>query len=52
MGAEVANVHLGTAGAAEPILRDLDRRPDGWLADAARRTARKMAGDWAAWKAG
>ncbi len=51
MGSETANVHLGTAGAAGLILADLARRPDGWLADAARRMARRTADDWAAWRA-
>ena len=31
MGAETANVHLGTPGAAGAILADLDARPAGWL---------------------
>jgi hypothetical protein len=50
MGAETANVHLGTEGAAYPILRDLAARPDGWLADAARATAAAIEQDWKDWR--
>jgi hypothetical protein len=39
MGREVANVHLATPGAASAIVRDLGRRPAGWLVDAARSMA-------------
>ena len=51
MGAETANVHLGTAGAADAVLKDLDRRSDGWLADAARSLGRLVGRDWEAWRA-
>jgi hypothetical protein len=50
MGAEVANVHLGTVGAAGTILADLDNRPPEWLEDAARSMARSLEGDWQAWR--
>lgn len=52
MGAEIANVHLGTPGAADRILADLDDRPSQWLATAARETARVMEADWQAWRTG
>jgi hypothetical protein len=52
MGRETANVHLATRGSASAILRDLSRRPAGWLGDAARRVSRLMAKDWADWRAG
>jgi hypothetical protein len=46
MGAETANVHLGTPDAAYAILRDLAARPVDWLADAARATADAVEQDW------
>jgi hypothetical protein len=49
MGAEAANVHLGTAEPAD-ILADFDRRPVGWLADAARVAADAVSRDWEAWR--
>ena len=51
MGAETANVHLGTPGATAAILADLAARPDGWLADAADAMAGFIREEWAAWKA-
>jgi hypothetical protein len=50
MGAEAANVHLGTPGAADQILADLAQRPGGWLADAARRMARVIEAEWGEWQ--
>jgi len=50
MGSETANVHLGTKGAAEPILKDLVLRPVGWLADDSKRMAQALAVDWQVWK--
>jgi hypothetical protein len=50
MGSETANVHLGTPGAAEAILADLARRPDGWLANAARLMGKAINADWKAWQ--
>jgi hypothetical protein len=47
MGAETANVHLGSPGAADAILADLAQRPEGWLADTARRMARAIETGWA-----
>ncbi|MCU0706177.1 MAG: DUF2252 domain-containing protein [Fimbriiglobus sp.] len=50
MGAEVANVHLGTTNATEAILPDLDRRPQNWLLDAARSFANRLEADWEVWR--
>lgn len=50
MGAETANVHLGTPTVAPTILADLDRRPVGWLLDAARRFADLLEADCVAWR--
>jgi Uncharacterized protein conserved in bacteria (DUF2252) len=50
MGAETANVHLGTAGAAMAILQDLAARPEGWLADAARTMSELVEQDWQEWR--
>lgn len=50
MGAEAANVHLGTTGVAAALLSDLDRRPAGWLAAAVRRLCRLVEHDHAAWR--
>ncbi len=52
MGAETANVHLGTPEVAAAILADLAARPAGWLADAARSLSRPLEADWLAWRAG
>jgi hypothetical protein len=49
MGAEVANVHAGTPGAAADILRDLSRRPDDRLKRAARAMSEAIEADWQAW---
>ena len=51
MGAETANVHLGSEGAAA-IRADLARRPAAWLADAAKALEDAVTADWAAWRAG
>jgi hypothetical protein len=37
MGAEAANIHLGTKGAADTTLADLAKRPRGWLAEAVKK---------------
>jgi hypothetical protein len=50
MGAETANVHLGTAGAGDKILADLGSRPDGWLRDAARTMCDLIERDWREWQ--
>jgi hypothetical protein len=51
MGAETANVHLGTPGAAGRVLADLARRPEGWLVNSARSLFRLVERDWEAWRA-
>ncbi|HEV3230619.1 MAG TPA: DUF2252 family protein [Candidatus Dormibacteraeota bacterium] len=50
MGWETANVHLGTPGAADPILADLAARPSGWLRRAARTMTEATWLDWRAWR--
>ena len=50
MGAETANVHLGSAGAVTAIRKDLKARPAGWLEAAARAAADRVARDWRAWR--
>ena len=50
MGAEAANVHLGTPGVAQEIQRALTGLPKGWLEEAARNMARLILQDWADWQ--
>ncbi len=50
MGFETANVHLGNRGAAQPIQRDLKKRPSGWLHAAAREMAKAVREDWEEWR--
>jgi hypothetical protein len=50
MGAETANIHLGTTGTAGAILRDLDSRPEDWLKQAARTMANEIESDWKKWR--
>jgi len=50
MGWETANVHLGSAKAAKGVLRDVRRRPQGWLLAAALSMVEAMASDWEEWK--
>jgi hypothetical protein len=50
MGAEAANIHLGTSGAAKEILKDFDTRPHGWLKDAARMMCKAIERDWKQWR--
>ncbi len=52
MGFEVANIHLGTKGAAGAIKQDLKRRKPGWLQGAAETMAEVTLRDWKAWKKG
>ena len=47
MGAETANIHLGSA-TAKKLLTDLDHRPD-WLGPAAEAMAAATLRDWKAW---
>lgn len=51
MGAETANVHLGTPAAKAAILADLAGRPAEWLADAADTMAGVIREEWTEWKA-
>jgi hypothetical protein len=46
MGAETANVHLGTARQRTHILADLKRRPADWLRRAAKAMAKSIERDW------
>ena len=50
MGAETANVHLGTEGARDSVLEDLAARPAGWLADSAKAMAGVMSAEWNEWR--
>ncbi len=50
MGAETANVHLGTRAAAKTIRKHLARLPDEWLLAAAKTMARQIEEDRAAWR--
>ena len=49
MGYETANVHLGTAKARD-ILKDLRKRPAGWLYHAARLMVDAVTADWERWR--
>ena len=46
MGAETANVHLGTPRQRARILIDLRRRPSHWLRDAAKTMAKIVEREW------
>ena len=46
MGAEAANVHLGTKRQTANILKDLSKRKSNWLRDSAIRMARAVEKDW------
>lgn len=50
MGAETANVHLGSPTEVPSILKDLAGRPAGWLAKAAQEFTDRVERDWAAWR--
>jgi hypothetical protein len=50
MGFETANVHLGTPRAAKTILRDLAKRPDDWLHEAATAMVKATTADWREWR--
>jgi len=52
MGSETANIHLGTAGVAAEVLKDLAHRKAGWLEEAARAMSDAVEKDWKAWRAG
>ena len=46
MGAETANVHLGTPRQRRKILSDLQRRKSGWLNKTAEEMAKAKERDW------
>jgi hypothetical protein len=46
MGFETGNVHLGSRDLRHEILRDLARRPEDWLHQAARRLRKAVRKDW------
>ena len=50
MGFETANVHLGSLKVIPEVLRDLRRRPEGWLRRAARRMEKAVKLDWEHWR--
>jgi hypothetical protein len=51
MGAETANVHLGTPAAGAEILKDLAHRKPEWLEESARTMTDAVERDWQAWRA-
>jgi hypothetical protein len=50
MGLELANLHLGTAGAREAIVRDLQARGSDWLHANARRAVAAVTRDHKDWR--
>ncbi len=50
MGAETANIHVGTAEAAPAVRADLARRPRSWLEEAARTLSELIERDWNDWR--
>jgi Uncharacterized protein conserved in bacteria (DUF2252) len=52
MGAETANVHLGSASARTAIRKDLARRGAKWLLEAAREMEKCVRRDWKDWRKG
>ena len=50
MGAETANVHLGTRHAAKAILADLKHRKRRWLEEATARMRDATLSDWREWR--
>jgi Uncharacterized protein conserved in bacteria (DUF2252) len=51
MGAETANIHLGSARKIDDVLKDLESRPDGWLKQAARQMYKALRADWIEYRA-
>ena len=49
MGFETANVHLGSAKPAT-IIKDLKKRPSGWLHEAAHQMVDAVVEDWEDWR--
>ncbi|HEX4209079.1 MAG TPA: DUF2252 family protein [Candidatus Binataceae bacterium] len=52
MGAEAANVHLGSKAKVPQILKDLKTRPTGWLKAAAKHFAKATERDWQDYRKG
>ncbi len=50
MGAETANVHLGSKDALGAVQQDLKKRPEDWLHHAAKEMADAVTQDWEEWK--
>jgi len=50
MGGETANVHLGSKRAIAKVLRDLKRRPNTWLNQAAKTMSEAVIEDWQDWR--
>src|SRR5262245_30499701 len=50
MGWETANVHLGSRASSERIRRDLAKRKDDWLRDAAKAMVEATTDDWKEWR--
>ncbi len=50
MGAEAANIHLGSSNAANRLLGDLKKRRGSWLQKAVRDMLKAVTGDWKHWK--
>jgi hypothetical protein len=52
MGFETANIHCGNRAQIAALLRDLKKRPEGWLHRAAKKMVRATRKDWLKWRAG
>lgn len=50
MGEETANVHFGPQVDVAEVRRDLKRRPESWLINAARKMAETIQRDWKTWQ--
>jgi Uncharacterized protein conserved in bacteria (DUF2252) len=50
MGFDLGSIHAASSGSANAIARDLDRRPRGWLNDAAAIAASEVRRDFREWK--
>jgi hypothetical protein len=50
MGAETANIHLGTRSAVQDVLKDLKERKPDWLRKSAEKMAAVTLEDWERWR--
>jgi uncharacterized protein (DUF2252 family) len=50
MGFETANVHLGSKDTIRAVVRDLKKRPAGWLHKAGKEMVKATIEDWEEWK--